>query len=735
MELLAAVPEQGNDSVLDKEEGDQELSLKEFTGYFQECIDQPAWRSRADKEWDYKDGNQLDSNLLQQMRERGIPPAIDPLIGMTIESILGAEAKKRTDWRVTPDSDMDGQDVADALNYKLNQAEKRSRADRSCSDAYEAQVSVGLGWVEVSRNIDPFKYPYRCSNVHRNEIFWDWHAKDPMLQDARYLIRMKWMDKAMPKMMFPEHADLLEHVTNGWGMFDAFSLDGSSATGLAMSQDQERGWSIEEQQWRDRTLRRIRLFEVWYRRWIRALVLKAPDGRVIEFDNDNPLHMAAISRGLPVVSAIISKVRRSWWAGPHKLADEPSPFLHSHFPYVPFWGSREDRTGVPFGRIRAMMYMQDNVNASTAKIRWGLAATVTTRTKGAVYQEDEQFRAQVARPDADIILDHRHMAEPGATFRIDRNFELNEQQYKMLVDSRNNIQRLGGISNEFQGVQNNSTSGVQFNAQVEQSQQSLANIDDNFKEARSQVGELLLSMIAQDLREKENERVVIPGNGISPDKEVVLNAKIHDESGIEYLDNDVSRTLLKVVLEDIPSTPSYRTQQLAVMSEAYKVAEPEYRKVMTPHLFNLLDVPNKQEMLKELAEAAKNPTPEMQEMQRKMKELEIKSMLGEAQVEQIKAVAVKTLVESQYAALQGGSELVTIPGVAPVADKIMQNSGYVQPVAPVGQDPGLSDVQLQEAQQQVAQAQPVRENTSPALPPVPQSAGNGMQGIEAQGGT
>lgn len=103
-----------------EESDDLSLSLEEFTGFFHEIINQPTWRARADKEMDYKDGNQLDSEILQKMAAIGMPPAVEPLIGMTIESILGAEAKKRTDWRVIPDGDKEGQDVADALNYKLN---------------------------------------------------------------------------------------------------------------------------------------------------------------------------------------------------------------------------------------------------------------------------------------------------------------------------------------------------------------------------------------------------------------------------------------------------------------------------------------------------------------------------------------------------------------------------------------------------------------------------------------
>ena len=119
----------------------------------------------------------------------GIPPAIEDLISPTLLAIQGYESTVRTDWRVTPDGDIGGQEVADALNYKLNQAERQSRADRACSRAFRSQIGCGLGWVEVSRNPDPFKYPYRCTAIHRNEIFWDMQAQEDDLGDARWLLR------------------------------------------------------------------------------------------------------------------------------------------------------------------------------------------------------------------------------------------------------------------------------------------------------------------------------------------------------------------------------------------------------------------------------------------------------------------------------------------------------------------------------------------------------------------
>ena len=59
----------------------EELSIDEYTGFWTEIQEQPPWRTKADREADYIDGNQLDAEILQRMADIGIPPAIEPLMG------------------------------------------------------------------------------------------------------------------------------------------------------------------------------------------------------------------------------------------------------------------------------------------------------------------------------------------------------------------------------------------------------------------------------------------------------------------------------------------------------------------------------------------------------------------------------------------------------------------------------------------------------------------------------
>lgn len=718
------------------------LELSEFTKFLNEIENQPAWRSQADREMDYYDGNQLDSDLLRKQQAIGMPPAIEPLIGPAIESVLGFEAKTRTDWRVTSDNGKENDDVAAALNYKLNQSERKSGADRACSDAFKPELCVGIGWVEVSRETDPFKYPYRCKAVHRNEVFWDFLSVEPDLSDARYLVRRRWTDNDQVVLKFPEMADLIRHSNGRWTDRFELSMDGGSSTNLAKSWSDERGWSIEEQQWRDSENGRVCLYEVWYRRWEQVAILKTPDGRVVEVDMDNPQHLEVIAAGIVKPEKVtIARMYLSYWMGPHKLHDGKSPYKHNDFPYAPFWGKREDRTNVPYGNVRGMIYLQDNVNSLNSKMRWGMSSVRTTRTKGAIMYTDEQFRQQISRVDADIVLDAAHMSQAGAIFKVERDFELNDQHSKMLIDSRAGIYRASGITPGFAGQQGTATSGLQESTQIEQATQSLADLMDNFKFGRTKVGELLLSLIVEDMIGSPQE-VLIRGNAVKEDRVVMLNQPTADEDGTEYLTNDISRTVLKVAMNEVPSTASFRSQQLSAMSEAFKSMPQELQIVALPHLLALMDMPDKDEIINAIKQASKQQTPEQVQqaidaavkdaLQKantdlKMHELDLKynpeRMLAE--IQKIVSDTVKNNVGSAYAAMQAGEKIAMVPQIAPIADIVMQQSGWRQPT-PTGQDPNFPQPQGI----QIAPT-PALGDTTPTTPMNPQSAFDGeQQGVE-----
>lgn len=751
----------------DTPEGDAPLTIEEYRDILDEIRQQPsAWRATADREMDYAEGNQLKGEILQAMASIGIPPTVENLIGPALEGIMGYERVTRTDWRVTPNGQPGGQDVADAINFKLNEAERNARADTALSEAFRTQIAVGIGWVEVCKTDDPFDYQYQCNPISRNEIFYPFKSK-PDMSDAPWLLRQRWLSPSRLMAVFPEHKDLISRFgkagTSWWSEFD--DMAGGGSTGLSRAFDVAREWTTMEDRWFNPVNREVCLSELWYRRWYMTTVMKSPDGRVVQLDKRNPTHVYAMEQGLVQSRrALVSSVRRSYWLGPHVLFDGPTPYAHRSFPYVPFWGFREDMTGVPFGYVRGMMTQQDTLNSGNSRLRWGMSAYRVERTDGVLQMTNDQFRRTVNRPDADILLNAQALAQPGARFTVTRDFQLNTQQLDMLENARRAIERVNpAAAGAFSGRRGTATSGLQEQTQVEQANQSLARMIGNFKDARTQVGELLMSMIVQDMGDKQ-ETIVIEGDTIREDRVVTINRVEQDpDTGIPYLSNDLQRTRLMVGLEDVPSTNTYRGQQLNALSEAIKSLPGQYQAASMPFLASLMDVPFKRELVQALRAASSQETPEQVEQRikqavadalakagtdLKVRELDMKERLTDAQIKELMAKAVQTGVQAAFSAMQGGVQVAQMPQIAPIADAIMQGAGYQKP-QPLGDDPNFPTPEgvapgstvpaavgggIPDAPAAGRRDDPmvVHQNTSPEFPPVPQQAGDGMRGIETR---
>lgn len=646
-------PDQGQD---DPEElANTALPRTRVEQFMYEISHQPAWRREGDRCCDYYDNNQLTPEVVERLKDRGQPPLITNLVKPTVDTVLGMEAKTRSDWRVRPEDDaIANDDTAEALSLKLKHAEIESRADRACSDAYAAMLKAGLGFVEVSRESDPLKYRYRVKAVHRREIFWDWKAEQSDLSDARYQIRRRWLDLDDAIAMMPQYASLFRNTTGAWAGFDPTI---EQDTGLVQSWEIERETRLESTDWRNVDRNQICLYEIWYRKWVRGYVMSLPNGTTIEVDFDNPRHVAAISSGaVQVRAATFQKIRLAWYCGPHFLYDIPSPHKHGHFPYVPFFGYREDLTNVPYGLIRTMISPQDEVNARKSKMLWSLNSRRVITDSDAV-KDHAKTAAQVARPDAYVILDANR--KPNSQFRVEPGGELVPQQFQAMQESKQEIAEASGIHKAMQGQTSAATSGFAINSLVEQGLNTLGEINDNFRFARRMVGEMLFSLLQEDLAGRPTSVTI--GKGQSQ-KTVVLNEQVpNPETGEVELKNDVSRVRAKVVLDDIPSSPTFKMQQLQTLTDITRSLPPEAQAMIIDFIIEATDLPGNQKIADRLRKGLKLPddSPEGQQAQAQaaqqqqaieQQQMALDMQERQAKIGQLQAQAAKTTQEAQAAA-------------------------------------------------------------------------------------
>lgn len=736
-----------------------EMSLIQLENLLSDIRFQPEWRGDADTCDDYYDSHQLKAERLARMELLGIPPTITNLIAPVINSVLGLEVKSRTDWRVTDadEAQQSPEELILALNAKLNEAERETRADMAISEAYAPMIKSGVGWVEVSRESDPLAYPYRVQAVNRNEIWWDWMAQRPDLSDARYLIRKRRFDKDVLKSLMPEHARLIEYaVMDKFGSWQAETTDIEHDTGLAMAAHQERITNIDSTDWRDAERGRATVYEVWYRYWSRKDFFLLPGGKLVLYDKKDPTQVQAVKMGLiqPVPKAF-PEVRVAFFLGCHRLYDTPSPYPHKHFPYVPFFGYKEARSGIRYGMIRAMISPQDVVNSADAKMHWLLSAKRLTADSDAIdpqYNTWAQVQQQLARPDSVVLLDP---SKPNSRYKVESDFQLNAQQFNRRQQAAQDIEALG-VAKATLGRDSNATSGVAIESLISQDSVVMSELNDNYSFARRMVGELLFSLVKEDLMKAE---LSVPIKQQGKKSVVVINKRtVNPETGEEVKENDVAGVDVKVVLEDIPSTANFRQQQLRVLSEVVKSLPPEMQAVTVPSMIKLTDIPDKEEISEQIKKMlgvgpklsdeeqaaadlqAQQVQEQIAELQRRTDEANVKIL--EAKVEQLEKQGQKTeaerlvkMVEALYSAMQAGQIVATVPHVAPIADEILKGAGYADVAALPEIDQGLQaqPVGQQIPVEQMAAIEDVTnlQNTQPASPV--QGVGQGIETIEADG--
>ncbi|EKN6225262.1 TPA: portal protein [Yersinia enterocolitica] len=628
---------------------------------------QPDWRTSANTACAYYDGDQLAPEVVAKLRERGQPLTQHNLIAPTIDGVLGMEAKTRTDLMVIADDPNEEMEImAEAVNAEFADACRLSGLNKARSDAYAEQIKAGLSWVEVRRNDDPFANKFKVSTVHRNEVFWDWFSREADLSDCRWLMRKRWLDVDEVKGTFPDKAQIIDYSLNEWkGFVDTALADGQESD-LMSAYEEYQSWSRESTEWVTSNRKRVLLQVIYYRTFQRLPILQLSNGRVVEYDKNNVMHAVAVAtERVQVTMARVSRIRESWFVGPHFIIDRPCTAPQGMFPLIPFWGYRKDKTGAPYGLACRAIPAQDEVNFRRIKLTWLLQAKRVIKDADATEMTDKQLAEEIERPDGVINLNPNRANKTTAAdaLNIQQDFQVAQQQFQVMQESMKLIQDGLGVYSAFLGQDSNASSGVAISNLVEQGATTLAEINDNYQFACQQVGQLLLCYLLEELTKRRNYPVVINRDDPRKRKEVVLNAA--EEAG--RMNNDVSRLRAHIALAPIQQTPAYKYQLAQRLSEVIVGLPPQIQVSVLDMWVELLDLPNKQEFVERIRGALGTPkspdemTPEEQQaaqqeqqLQQQQQELAMREIAGkvaklEAEAQRINAQAEReaTLANGQ----------------------------------------------------------------------------------------
>jgi hypothetical protein len=643
---------------------------------------QPEWRNEADRCHQYFDGKQLDPQLIQRLKDRGQPVLTTNLIAPAINGVLGMEARSRTGWFIRAD-DNEFEDVAEGLNVRVAEGLRMAKADKACSDAYLGQIVGGIGWVEVKKNKDPLGAKYRIGYIHRDEIDWDWKADN-------WLLRKRWIDIEEAVAAFPKYKSIIEGAAGEWANFDTSAFK-PIGTLLSNAYDEYQYSTREETEWLNPARDMIKIYELYYRVWESEIIMRSEDGRAIVYNPENNVHVAMVASGkVEVERRAVPKLRLSWFAGPHYLVDMPSPHPHNHYPYIPFFGSREDKIRIPYGLVRPMLSPQDEINFRRIKLTAQLNYKRIVMDDDATAMSDEALIDEVHASDGIVKLNPMAKREGGARFSVETDQGIAQQQFTIMQEAKTLIQDVAGIYNAFLGKDGGAQSGVAINSLVEQGATTLADINDNYREARQMVGELIMAHEVEELKEKRNVRVVVPGKKIGEkEREVILNQE--GEAG--ELTNAISHAKTQVVLGEIQQSPGYRAQVTQMLMDFLSKLPQELQLGSMDIIIEQIDLPQdiKERLMKAYEKLSGNVNPDdlseeeaaamqaeqekQQQKQEAVEQIEMKSM--QLQLQELQEKINKLATDSGLTTAKTGTEQVK---AAQMAQEMKRNAASPPPL-------------------------------------------------------
>jgi hypothetical protein len=631
-----------------------------FNELLSDITGQPNWRGLSDRCTGYYDHQQFTPAQRKKLQSLGMPDIVENLIQPTINSVLGHEAQRRRDWMVKADDD-DSQEVAEALNQKLNEALRLTEANSRCSDAYASQIKAGIGWLHIRRGDNDLAGDYAIDFVHRDEIYWDLRDRSQDLKDCRWMARRRFADVDEAKAFIPaKFHKLIEGVAKAWSLdSDEFEF----VSGTFPNRDFYSEWNAASgniEHLIDSQRRRVAIYEVYYRSIDKVRLLKFTDGMVEEFDKNNPQHMIALLTNQATAKInIVKRMRRRWFVGPHLITDEISPYPHDYFPYVPFFGYREDKSNIPYGLIRAMIDPQDAYNNCNVRIHHILNAKTLIMTEDATDMPHDDVQHEGHRKDGRIILRN------GKTYGHDLIFKQDWQELQKLeglkLQHEQKIRDCAGIYQNFSGKEAGAQSGVAIASLAELGAVTLSEINDNYEYARKKVAELMLAYIVHDLADKP-EVVSITNDHAQNKKYVVLNDPREGQ-----LDNMVQRAKYQVTLASVQTTAGYRQHQHTRMMEMYTSSPDNVKMMLLPMVIESSEMPRREEFLKKWNEAqgiVDDPEQQAQQQQiaqqRQQEELEILKAERMAKVSMMQSQAKERNAEAELNQAQAAEKLMQI---------------------------------------------------------------------------
>lgn len=709
-------------------EDKQELHRLLLSYYRQEIDRQSENRFQMAIDEDYYDSIQWSETEASELKERGQAPIVYNVIAQTINWVIGSEKRGRTDFNVLPRTKEDAK-PAERKTKLLKYISDVNRTPFHRSRAFEDAIKAGLGWMETGVQDEDDGEPIYDRYESWRNILHDSASTELDFSDGRYIFRSKWVDVDVAKALYPGRDAQIDDAVVDASMYGSFDMVDGDVPMDYMEFDRTNYGVARTMVTHKR--RRLRIIECEYRVPEKVDRLRGGMHKGEIFDPTDQRHVDAVANGYSVVvSKVMMRVRVAHMTVKDLLWEGPSPYRHNRFRWTPIWCFRRGRDNLPYGMIRAIRDIQDDINKRASKAQHILSSNKVIMDEGALPDgmSIDEFADEIARPDAIIIK------RAGKEMTLNADRELAPAHLDLMSRGINMIQQVGGVTDELLGRTTNAVSGIAVQKRQEQGSLATNKPFDNLRLAEQMRGELELSLIEQFYTEEKQFRIT---NQRGAPEFVGLNDGLPE--------NDITRSKADFIISEADWRATMRQAAAEQLFEAIAKMPPEIGMVILDLAVDSLDLPNREEIAKRIRSVTgqkdpdeTEPTPEeIAKEQSAAKQNAYNEAMAQAALEkaaadadksradadksraaadQAQATTMQTRVEATNTAMLAATSVVTMPTIARVADGILQEAGWknyttpTPPAAPMAQQ-GLPP-QMPPAQQ-LPPPQPEQQPQSP----------------------
>ncbi len=590
--------------------GQSKVDAKKVFSWYQEARDKSAsWRQQAAVDCGYYDNEQWTTEEKDALAARGQAAIVINRIKPTIDLVLGTETRSKVEFKAAPRTEQHVKD-AEIITETMKHGMDANQAEFLCSSAFENQVKAGWGFLELSKNDNPFGDPVKISFVPRCDLLWDPYAKEYDLQDAKYIIRRKWMDLEEAIALFPEHEDVLRQAVTDEqqevGKIQPYqgTEDQPDRVGVISWDNPE----IGSTDWLDTERQRVMLIECWYKVPAEIFVISNEvTGDVDEFDPQKHLDDLMMP-GSKVFKARTRKVRLQITAGPNTLDDSQSQYQTGGnggqlYPFIPFWGYRTDKDGSPYGIIRQLRDSQDEINKRRSKaIHLLNSRKIIAESDSLDLKENDWYKVkeEAGKPDGQILL-KPGFGQSGKRFEIESGAALADAQYRFEEEAKGEISQIAGVPEEMLGQETNAKSGKAIIARQVQGTTMLGKLFDNYRRSRQLLGQMLFAFIQQFYSQSMTLRITDKQGGWEFQE---INKLVSDGQQV-FIQNDISKAKCDIVIDEQVYHSTIRQALMEQMTAMVGSLPPDIGLMLLDMVVSYSDLPQKDEMVQRIQQIQK----------------------------------------------------------------------------------------------------------------------------------